>query len=870
MSKNSYRFVAAAFVLGLSSPSRADSTCDFTSRLLADNSKLTDVVLDDSKLTDVLVKESDAKKRAAALDELKQLWDARGAVLHSLTVKGPERVSVNLRNPPGSRLRLSFDAGDGAHHEVEWDPAVAGELTRVVALEGPVSPATERVWNISISVEASTYTQAAGTVIVHSRFGPFKYLAPAAAGEPNGSAIVVGTYTALAASLGGSAAPEGRDLKGWPAPVLAFSCEAPLVSMDDERFPEVGPTPQSGLRGFGVAPTFVTDTLSLLTEIAIDRAKAGAMSLLKKRLVDPFCVSNSTKITLAKLGLGTSDDIALPRTCEILTALRLEDILSSGRPLLFALRDDLRFTVAPAAVTELTKGNTTASAALGVGLNMLNTAIDHGGFDGLEGQLALGLLGSIEQLGPRIPSRAIATFRKELRKLLRDHKAEARAAVEALISTGAFKPVRLPKAAKAVVGETAQAEPICTDDDDTERSCVAMLEQYFASWLARPSGQWKLPAGALLDLVQAKLVAELQDHDATRNLLGYACQARMVVAVIKRCTKQGCSAQSITDMVSRPESYFAQDKVLPAALCWAGNKYFAPDDASTSVSQLVLEGMRLAAPLVDGRGRDRAKAAVKLLVALVERWQGEPTRKRLDTFSELAIALIDEDYGTALGRLVRLAQQMQPNVPDPLKKIAQLVGSVATYASVYQATKDSDPEEARSARKQALSSIIDNATDRSDREGETIFSIGSNVGLSATWNARYGAALDDRILDPGVRVPFAFAIDWMPGKGRCIKFLGYHVGFQVFDLGQFVRRGTDDKLDSIRWADFVSPGMELSLLLGFIDPALNVSVHAAYAPSLVFSTTSVDMMGNTVTNSTDGVWRAGISVGYYVPFIDLK
>ncbi len=856
MSKYLFGVVAAGVVVGISSPSRASSTCDFRSPTIGN----------DAALTSAVVNESDSKKRAAAIQQLKQFWDKRGAVLHAVGVKQAERVSISLRNPPGARLRVSFDSSDGTHHELEWDPAVAGELTRVVALEGPISPATERVWNISMSVEASTYTQAAGTVIVNTRFSPFQYLTAAPAGARSPAAVSVGIYSALAAALGTSAIPEGKDLEGWPAPTLAFSCEAPQGRMDEERFADTGPTQQSGLRGFGVAPTFVTDTLSLLTEIAVDRAKAGAMNLLKKRLVNPFCV-DKTKITLDKLGLGKSDgNVALPRTCEILTSLRLEDILSSGRPLLFALRDDLRFTIAPAAVDKLADKNATAKAALGVGLSVINTAIDHGGFDGLEGQLALGLLGNIEQLGPSFSDAVVTKIRVRIKKVIDAHAADAKDALAALEAAGSVKVVNLPVppvAKAAVLDISGDTIPKCSTDDE----CARVLEAYLSGWAGKSSGQWRLAESSLLDLVKGTLISELQTNARSKDLLGYACEARLVVALVKRCTKQGCSAQTITDMISRPADYFAKDVALPAALCWHGGAYFAPVDRTSSVSQLVLEGMRLAAPLVDGRGRDRAKAAVKLLVTLVQRWQtNEEQKRQLATFAELAIALIDEDYGTALGRLVRIAQQLNSSVPDPLKKIAQLVGSVATYAQVYQATKDSDPKEARTARKQALTSIIDNATDRSDREQEWVYSIGSNVGLAATWSSKYDA-LTDVAFDPGVRVPLGFAIEYLPKKDSPF---GAHFGFQVADLGQFVRHGTNDELDSVRWADFVSPGAEFSLLLNFIDPAVNVTVHAEYAPSLQFSTDTKDMMDNTVTTTSDGVWRYGISLGYYVPFFDLK
>ncbi len=779
-----------------------------------------------------------SKARAALTD----YW-LGGVSLHAVTVTARERVTVTLANPPSSRLRLNFDSSTGGHHEVEWDPAVASELTRTIALEGPTS-GSMRVWNITASVEAATYTQSAGTVVIHTRFGGF-------APGTTTSGTLIGTYSALIASV--AASPESKDLRGWPAPALSFSCGAALGAMSEETFPAAGGTQTTGLRGFGVAPTFVTDTLSLLTEIAVDRARSGAMNVLKKRLVDPFCVDTS-KISLARLHLGVSDELALPRTCGVLTSLRLEDILSSGRPLLFALRDDLRFTIAPAAIAQLTPGNGPAKTALGVGLSILNTAVDHGGFDGLEGQLALDLLGSFEQLAPRFTKVVTAKLQTAVASVF--DTAPAQDLLDAITAIGAnAPPCKALVAFKADLGNAGVAAAVST--------CVADFKSWFAQILANPSGKWTLASHTLLAAAQAKLVEQVRADATTKTAIEYACQARLIVAVVKRCSKDGCSASNVVDMLSKPADYFAPDTALPAALCWSGTTYIAPEGEAAAVADLVLEGLRLVAPLVDGRGRDRAKSAVKLIVKLVQRWQSAPgghSCKCLDTFSEMAVALIDEDYGTALGRLVRLAEQVQPaRIPTELQKLAQLVGAVATYASVYQATKDDDPKAARTARKQALSSIIDDATDRSHWDGARLYSLGSNVGLSLTWDDRYGSKEGDDVFDPGLRVPLGIGVDWMHHKDSAF---GLHVGLQVADLGQFVRRGTDDKLDDVRWADFVSPGAEVGVLLAFLDPRLNLALHLAYAPSLEYQ----DQAGE----HTDGVWRYGLSLSYYVPFFDLN
>jgi hypothetical protein len=312
-------------------------------------------------------------------------------------------------------------------------------------------------------------------------------------------------------------------------------------------------------------------------------------------------------------------------------------------------------------------------------------------------------------------------------------------------------------------------------------------------------------------------------------------------------------------MLSKPQDYFAKDTKLPLALCWkADDSYRAPAEDAAAVQQLVLDGLRLVAPIVDGKGRDRAKAVVRLLVELLRRWEHNDTvDEHAEAFAEIAEALIDDDYSTALNGFVRLAGKLRPGqVPRPIGKIVQLIGAVSSYAATYKATKDEDPKAAREARKQALESLIDSATDRKGRDDERIFSIGSNVGLSMTWTEGFNVEDGRGKVEPSVRVPLGFSVDFSECYGVALRG-----GVQLADLGQFVRRGSDDKLDDVRWSDFVSPGVEVGFAIPKLDRALNLSLHVAYAPTIA---------AGTGMTARDGVWRYGVSLGYYVPFFDFN
>ncbi len=705
-----------------------------------------------------------------------------------LKVTSRVRIAIQLSNPPPTRLRVSFDTTSGLHQEADWDPAVSSELLRFVVLE-------EGDWTVSVSAEPSPYTQQEGLVVIQTRFDPFRL-------EGKDVAKVVGTYVAMVAG-GTRSIDTPLELTTWPRPQLTFDCGVKRTFIENEQFVSPHAVVNSGLRGFGVAPAFVTETLAILTEVAMERAKAGALRLLKDRIVNPFCSDDKTKLTLKMLGLK-GDGLVLPRACALLQTLRLEDILSSGRALLYSLRDDLRYTVATA-VVDTFGGSGLMAPALRAVMTVLNTAVDRGGVDGLEIQLGLELLGNMKKLAPHLSPEMKESLRAKLSQI--------------------------PK-------------------------------EQLDGMLSKPIGAWDL--STYVD----EIVKASHSIDTLRNVLGHVCQARLVVAVIKRCSTGSCSVGEIAYTLASPENVFAVDHALPLALCWEATmssvkKYLQPEGSLAQAQQLVVEGLKLLAPVADAQGRDRAKAAIRLIIHLAKRWHGEQdstTVHRLNVFSETAIALIDEDYGIAISRALSIFDMQEAPVPQGWSKMTRLLGAVAAYAAVYRTTKDEDPKMAHEARKKALASIIDSATDRSERGEDWITSLGSNVGLSATWSRLALAEEESTLFSPGLRLPLAARIEWFPSVAKH----GGHLAFQLIDLGQFVRRGGEGELGDVHWADFVSPGIELGYNLGVLgDRALNISIHGAYAPS-------IEQRSGDTGITSDGVWRFGVALSYYVPFFDFN
>lgn len=687
---------------------------------------------------------------------------------------GVERYSVVLANPPPTRLQVSFDA-PGKHRELEWDPAVRRNLEQQISLEAAT-------WNVTVSAEVTILQQGAGTVVLVTKFCNLKKNAADFTIASDMNAVVAN------ASVGGAMSAETRQLD-WASPALTFTKVGLPAIAQLEFSADVART--SDVRGFGsVAPAALTEVLSLLAEIAVERAKAGALELVRDKLVTPLCGQagdlSGAKLTLEGLGLagppGSSGNAALPRTCTLLHQLRLEDALAAGKPLVRALRDDLRFTVAPALVrSKIQSLDDTTQKVVLAGLDLVNHL-----FDG------------------------------------------------------------------------------------------SALEQ-----------QFPILALTLFDAVSQGLSAA--DFAKAKDLL---CTGRLAMAAVKMCSSEGCSLARVEDFLRAPESYVAEDKVVPFDACWKSNKFDFTGDRSR-LRNLVLEALALVRPVADATSnRGRAIAITRLVFDLVIE-HAEPTtageedklKAKLTAIRDVIVALLEEDYALALANAVRFAQSLKGQAGVTISvpaKVLQLVGTVVAYVKVYNETKDSDPAAAREARKSALVSLIDAATDRGGRGSDFVVSLGANVGIGAVrtyQRATDAAGYADPVDRLALRVPLGLSLQWLPegedGEDRCMRNdnLGWHLGLSLADLGQFLAADENGAVDDVRWSNFVAPGIEAGVLFGTPSRLGTLTAWAVYAPALFAGTRTIANGEGTDDDElaeVQGAWRVGVTLGYYVPFFDFN
>lgn len=211
--------------------------------------------------------------------------------------------------------------------------------------------------------------------------------------------------------------------------------------------------------------------------------------------------------------------------------------------------------------------------------------------------------------------------------------------------------------------------------------------------------------------------------------------------------------------------------------------------------------------------------------------------------------------------------------PDGLKTLRGTLLRAAPVVAVLAANARSleeaaaNPEEAealREARKEALEAVIDASTNRDGREGETIVSLGANVGVVPLSLSVEDGELGYTAGHFPVTLPMGVAVQHLgrapahrPAGARPASFVaGYHLQLSPVDLALFLPEassGAGDVTEDLQWSDFLMFGGQAGV--------------AFYRPQDVF-TLAADVRYTPFEDDAD--LRVALVLSYYVPFFDLN
>lgn len=844
--------------------------------------------------------------RAEALAEKNGCTFAAAADGGSVTVTSGARLVARLADAPRTRVTLSIDDAAGNHSELVWDPAVDDGLQHTLLLQGA---AGGRIWTFTPSSEQERIQTGQVVVIISTSFVG-ELSGPAA--SLTDSLTLKGSRSAMTATV--STVTPSTKVAGSPRIIL--SCELGEVEMSSLKLDSRRVEMAANARGLldQAVPAPVAEALTLLAEVAIDHAKAGAMKLVKQKFVEPMC----SKLTLNALALRGSGP-AFPRACSLLEQLRLEDVLSSGASIVTAAKDDIRLTIAPALLDAVIANDETRELAK-IALQFANRLIDGESDSVVDVDLLVAFLDRLAwSNGFEQSQDVVLGWLQNLKLDANAQKALVRSTLNRALPSTFWDDPRSPllvfanckrkyrdvtswmpdKDGQFPVGEyltpdrRACLESLlatlfdATKFGDVEASVRAALKaRYFrlddlvkelrgrapvrlASYLAATYGK----GGA------SKLSPYLEQ--SAEPVLENACAVRLIVGITKWCSgRETCSAGDVAYAIDNPRRIFKPSNELPEALCWTGS---APDEKyrlPESTAQFIDLGVRMISflrPAAKGDERTRALAMVRWLFSVVRTVNTEPLVDRLE---QIAGQLIEGDYLRAMTESFSVAREVCRRTTcadwEPAKRALALVGAVASYVRTYEQTKSLDAAAARDARRKAIASLIDSATDREGRETNVVYSLGAPVGfsagvrLSAGDDASYGSRLGayDAAAGLQLRVPLAIAVQWLPKDDD--DLFGSHLALWVADLGQFTRTRPPGSTDEISWKDFVGIGAQAGFLLGSKSHSLVLAAEASYAPGLYARDVMLVENGQTTVRNVSGVFTFGVTLAYYVPFFDLN
>ncbi|MFH1464277.1 MAG: hypothetical protein ABIO70_07810 [Pseudomonadota bacterium] len=203
-------------------------------------------------------------------------------------------------------------------------------------------------------------------------------------------------------------------------------------------------------------------------------------------------------------------------------------------------------------------------------------------------------------------------------------------------------------------------------------------------------------------------------------------------------------------------------------------------------------------------------------------------------------------------------------------RITPVVTTLASNAQNLRQARYADEETAeklREARKESLEALIDASTRRDDRWEEWVAGFSVNVGitpLASSWGVESGPVVfstlltttDETTTSIPVSLPLGISVDRYhrcrrDGKGGA----GPHFMLALADIAQFLPDSTDPEqaAQDLQWSDFIMVGGQFGVAIWRPQDNINFAFDLRYAPY-----------------RQAGPYRVGLQISYLVPLFDFN
>ena len=180
-----------------------------------------------------------------------------------------------------------------------------------------------------------------------------------------------------------------------------------------------------------------------------------------------------------------------------------------------------------------------------------------------------------------------------------------------------------------------------------------------------------------------------------------------------------------------------------------------------------------------------------------------------------------------------------------------LLGSLIQYSATYAAQNQDNAEQLHQQRTKILESLTSAMSDRTARDGDDIWSFGGSLRMVG--GIRVGGA-KPALLSP-LGLPIGFGFDHVASGSAG----GFHLEFSPIDLGQYVSFDNKADVRTPKVADAVAPSITFGVGWGRSMP-LVLGATLGYSPAFRLDPNKI----------TRGTFNAGLTLGIYVPLVDMN
>ncbi|HEU4404339.1 MAG TPA: hypothetical protein VFS43_03515 [Polyangiaceae bacterium] len=224
--------------------------------------------------------------------------------------------------------------------------------------------------------------------------------------------------------------------------------------------------------------------------------------------------------------------------------------------------------------------------------------------------------------------------------------------------------------------------------------------------------------------------------------------------------------------------------------------------------------------------------------------------ERLALARFLTNAAIDGDPNALVVGAVAAADAAARGAADrPTRRALRLVGALLQYTGTY-ADRKLDGVAARERRARVLEDLSAEMSDRSERDGDAIWSLGGSLRLAG--GARFGVDSDRTALYGPLSLPLGLGFQTVAEGG-----FGLHLEVSAFDLGQYVAFEEGGAVREPELADALAPSVTVGAAFGKSVPFV-IGPTIGYSPQFAFS------------DGKRGAINFGLALGLYVPLLDLN